>query len=172
MEFKEDITYSILGGWQVLIESDWNLKFAYRIGIFPPNLVLIESDWNLKKCWGYGQNKRANRINRIRLEFKEILSSFWKELQCSINRIRLEFKGNGCVVSFFVHISINRIRLEFKGELGYTWRWTHKVLIESDWNLKYIIPKPYDSENKGINRIRLEFKVAPFKAIHVFVSLY
>ena len=46
------------------------------------------------------------------------------------------------------------------------------VLIESDWNLKYIIPKPYDSENKGINRIRLEFKVAPFKAIHVFVSLY
>ena len=38
-------------GWQVLIESDWNLKIFEDIGIATSLKVLIESDWNLKYVW-------------------------------------------------------------------------------------------------------------------------
>ena len=33
---------------EVLIESDWNLKFYFRKGGIMSLYVLIESDWNLK----------------------------------------------------------------------------------------------------------------------------
>ena len=40
------------------------------------------------------------------------------------------------------------------------------VLIESDWNLKFIQIKGNMLYKGSINRIRLEFKAEPFKIIH------
>ena len=85
-----------------------------------PRQVLIESDWNLKD-----------------------MHSVYPEYLCPscINRIRLEFKG------FFEHSvlkcpsRINRIRLEFKVDLPFLIEGQYFVLIESDWNLKLVIPQ-------------------------------
>ena len=76
----------------VLIESDWNLKYAAATVLAVVTAVLIESDWNLKQMdgrpsWNY---------------IKVLIESDWN-LKCtcmdkcytnakSINRIRLEFK--------------------------------------------------------------------------------
>ena len=56
---------------KVLIESDWNLKFFAISAVAESFSVLIESDWNLKVMALYGPVKIKDRINRIRLEFKE-----------------------------------------------------------------------------------------------------
>ena len=99
----------------VLIESDWNLKLLLLAHQEYRWDVLIESDWNLKMFFERGFVDFADRINRIRLEFKEkkqILKDFGFE---GINRIRLEFKDN---------------------HLCKLMRMTLLVLIESDWNLK------------------------------------
>ena len=37
--------------------------------------------------------------------------------------------------------SINRIRLEFKGDIEYQESVESSVLIESDWNLKLLLPR-------------------------------
>ena len=55
----------------VLIESDWNLKLWNKFINIYSKLVLIESDWNLKRYLLTAFNETAIRINRIRLEFKE-----------------------------------------------------------------------------------------------------
>ena len=64
----------LLGG--VLIESDWNLKLVPILSVSPDLVVLIESDWNLKELQGDGYDPEGNRINRIRLEFKD-LQQWW-----------------------------------------------------------------------------------------------
>ena len=99
----------------VLIESDWNLKlYISKFRLFQVQQVLIESDWNLKL---FARIPRAAAV-------------------CCINRIRLEFKGLLSFPALCCGSSINRIRLEFKG----AWVWIPcedaMVLIESDWNLK------------------------------------
>ena len=54
---------------------------------------LIESDWNLKwLCQGL-LCLHLQGINRIRLEFKEIIVKGDLAVFVRINRIRLEFKG-------------------------------------------------------------------------------
>ena len=55
--------------------------------------VLIESDWNLKKKQGSKIMGTPDSINRIRLEFKVNSKRFTILSQNGINRIRLEFKG-------------------------------------------------------------------------------
>ena len=76
-----------------------------------------------------------------------------------INRIRLEFKEVSGPYEFILTRRINRIRLEFKVEeiQGYKWD-EKKVLIESDWNLKFINRVIRQINQHSINRIRLEFK--------------
>ena len=54
-------------------------------------------------------------------------------------------------------ISINRIRLEFKDINSDTDSEAATVLIESDWNLKYVA-RIKSVASASINRIRLEFK--------------
>ena len=62
-----------------------------------------------------------------------------KEGIIRINRIRLEFKDiNIMKVYSLTTFGINRIRLEFKGFIPACFPATLKVLIESDWNLKVI----------------------------------
>ena len=99
------------------------------------------------------------RINRIRLEFKDVFHPLLHRLEEGINRIRLEFKVKGVAntflgwfvliesdwnlktvaggVVFELLICINRIRLEFKVYRDAIDEQTVKVLIESDWNLKF-----------------------------------
>ena len=55
-------------------------------------------------------------------------------------------------------LRINRIRLEFKDILGFIDNQLESVLIESDWNLKEEADEEIEKREKGINRIRLEFK--------------
>ena len=77
------------------------------------------------------------RINRIRLEFKDLQQAVVVLPNIGINRIRLEFKvqpvhaKSGCIYR------INRIRLEFK---------------------VYRIAENHGYASYSINRIRLEFK--------------
>ena len=102
-------------------------------------LVLIESDWNLKKDLFRILEIVIPCINRIRLEFKDIHSSISSlNLLCSINRIRLEFKVEAQNKDIERMKRINRIRLEFKVNLQVKKGTRHRVLIESDWNLKKI----------------------------------
>ena len=82
-------------------------------------------------------------------------------LNTGINRIRLEFKGemSSSMKAFLDRVSINRIRLEFKEERPSDARYDKEhVLIESDWNLKTWTRLSLIVVQKGINRIRLEFK--------------
>ena len=78
-----------------------------------------------------------------------------------INRIRLEFKEMQERMRLYEWMGINRIRLEFKVEILPEDRERHMVLIESDWNLKNDNNVMIDEIDIGINRIRLEFKVVP-----------
>ena len=55
------------------------------------------------------------RINRIRLEFKEVLKPGRNLRHGCINRIRLEFKDRRSMEYLRKVLRINRIRLEFKG---------------------------------------------------------
>ena len=79
-------------------------------------------------------------INRIRLEFKDHPGIDVQSTHLCINRIRLEFKvmfqsnGDTCTGC------INRIRLEFKAHICIYSSPFLLVLIESDWNLKEILP--------------------------------
>ena len=57
---------------RVLIESDWNLKLKEKGRIIESCKVLIESDWNLKQYNEPGRRRMSLRINRIRLEFKDL----------------------------------------------------------------------------------------------------
>ena len=57
----------------VLIESDWNLKLDTSVATATEMDVLIESDWNLKFYTSIFNDHLILRINRIRLEFKEVL---------------------------------------------------------------------------------------------------
>ena len=80
--------------FQVLIESDWNLKMiTINQKKHSGNTVLIESDWNLKYVARIKSVASAKRINRIRLEFKDTNISFTCFCKTCINRIRLEFKA-------------------------------------------------------------------------------
>ena len=68
-----------------------------------------------------------------------------KKTTCSrINRIRLEFKDRHIISVMPIDSCINRIRLEFKvGASLYVADPEHLVLIESDWNLKVLLPGPF-----------------------------
>ena len=77
---------------EVLIESDWNLKFIICIRLKNWNSVLIESDWNLKLATLKKGVIDVGGINRIRLEFKDSNEFSYNDGAHSINRIRLEFK--------------------------------------------------------------------------------
>ena len=104
----------------VLIESDWNLKKDMNIESVEDAAVLIESDWNLKRSLPMSSMRIWQSINRIRLEFKDVIWIVQKK-SGSINRIRLEFKAG-----FYLQYVIR-----------------NKVLIESDWNLKDFLNIPY-----------------------------
>ena len=65
----------------VLIESDWNLKFIICIRLKNRNFVLIESDWNLKSVRRWRGRKRGCSINRIRLEFKDKMGTNIQDIQ-------------------------------------------------------------------------------------------
>ncbi len=56
----------------VLIESDWNLKYFLPVVSAEAASVLIESDWNLKELMEVQQTLYNRGINRIRLEFKAV----------------------------------------------------------------------------------------------------
>ena len=93
----------------------------------------------------------------------------------------MEFKENNGLEHSDVLCCINRIRLEFKVTLKDFGQFPLKVLIESDWNLKFLSLPPVTAaksvliesdwnlkvtapvadlpKNHSINRIRLEFKV-------------
>ena len=58
--------------WQVLIESDWNLKLDDWYKWYDDHCVLIESDWNLKYTGSSDDVEEVSSINRIRLEFKVV----------------------------------------------------------------------------------------------------
>ena len=58
-----------------------------------------------------------------------------------INRIRLEFKDRWLRNHILIGIRINRIRLEFKVNCPEAVLPKKNVLIESDWNLKSVINK-------------------------------
>ena len=64
-----------------------------------PQIVLIESDWNLKHEEGIAFSNFDDGINRIRLEFKEVLQDALLSVLSCINRIRLEFKVDTNVFS-------------------------------------------------------------------------
>ena len=81
------------------------------------------------------------RINRIRLEFKEVLKPGRNLRHGCINRIRLEFKEVCIDGSVCCQIGINRIRLEFKGYMAAMLKGSQEVLIESDWNLKTVVSR-------------------------------
>ena len=83
----------------VLIESDWNLKEKYDAKCVLVCIVLIESDWNLKHEEGIAFSNFDDGINRIRLEFKEVLQDALLSVLSCINRIRLEFKVDTNVFS-------------------------------------------------------------------------
>ena len=90
-----------------------------------------------------------------------------------INRIRLEFKGHRLPGPAKPRERINRIRLEFKDILaGYAIADAAAVLIESDWNLKMNWLHSWRKIPKGINRIRLEFKVTSSAVSSMSVDLY
>ena len=108
------------GAYDVLIESDWNLKDIDLHGGNFAFFVLIESDWNLKRSLPMSSMRIWQSINRIRLEFKDVIWIVQKK-SGSINRIRLEFKAG-----FYLQYVIR-----------------NKVLIESDWNLKDFLNIPY-----------------------------
>ena len=101
--------------------------------------VLIESDWNLKQKSCNLCREKSGSINRIRLEFKDVLRCLSNALKNRINRIRLEFKDISSHPQSIVQSRINRIRLEFKERCLCSDRCCCKVLIESDWNLKELI---------------------------------
>ena len=66
-----------------------------------------------------------------------------KEGIIRINRIRLEFKDiNIMKVYSLTTFGINRIRLEFKEYSLAMSSSVFEVLIESDWNLKFFRPIP------------------------------
>ena len=78
----------------------------------------------------------------------------------SINRIRLEFKAHIYRNVSNLFSCINRIRLEFKDRFALAiYSKLARVLIESDWNLKFVDYLVYAPTGDSINRIRLEFKV-------------
>ena len=82
----------ILNTHSVLIESDWNLNVNRFLFNQVTHEVLIESDWNLNLYGGHTVSHDSNRINRIRLEFKDLYKVHSILPPNSINRIRLEFK--------------------------------------------------------------------------------
>ena len=73
LEFKGSSAISIRRCTCVLIESDWNLKVVEPPPAFVGIMVLIESDWNLKSAMIPSHSLTGDRINRIRLEFKDHL---------------------------------------------------------------------------------------------------
>ena len=97
------------------------------------------------------------RINRIRLEFKEVESRYRLSER---RKVLIESDWNlksMCWLNLFSRSSINRIRLEFKVDIVSNDINESVVLIESDWNLK----ESTTDTNIGftcINRIILEFK--------------
>ena len=92
LEFKDKGPKIHRRSSSVLIESDWNLKFAIQLSLVMSNMVLIESDWNLKIFNIFIKSERGQRINRIRLEFKAFQMQIHKPYIHGINRIRLKFK--------------------------------------------------------------------------------
>ena len=98
---------------------------------------LIESDWNLKwLCQGL-LCLHLQGINRIRLEFKEIIVKGDPAVFVRINRIRLEFKGNDVIfmMAFVCVLIESDWNLKpFRRILTST---IASVLIKSDWNLKF-----------------------------------
>ena len=106
-------------------------------------------------------------INRIRLEFKVYREDNLRGTLHRINRIRLEFKG-GDAKDIWLAV---RVLIESDWNLKYLAVGDNlslkDVLIESDWNLKsdrysFRLYRP------GINRIRLEFKDAYLKTLPIF----
>ena len=111
-------------------------------------------------------------INRIRLEFKEYAAALKRQQVRSINRIRLEFK----VASTFGLVRFCEVLIESDWNLKFMSSmlksFVPSVLIESDWNLKEIVEMYGVNSRKSINRIRLEFKVCIFSGDSGFCHLY
>ena len=125
--------------------------------------------------------KKLTSINRIRLEFKDVLQILGQQSIAVLIESDWNLKKISQFNLFFAGLSINRIRLEFKvkffpllcerssvliesdwnlkrGKLTDVWLEEATVLIESDWNLKRISVLFFPGMGRSINRIRLEFK--------------
>ena len=67
-KFSNEVLY-------ILIESQWNLKVPAPARRFNPDAILIESQWNLKMEITYKKYNTTIYINRITVEFKEVIIS-------------------------------------------------------------------------------------------------
>ena len=65
---------------KVLIESDWNLKLNAKSLLKSFKQVSIESDWNLKVLNDDHTFFECERINRIRLEFKNVHTAYFHQV--------------------------------------------------------------------------------------------
>ena len=115
VEFKWDISSSMLLNALILIESQWNLNTSVPSIPDFSNIILIESQWNLNNSFTAFSCSGAIDINRITVEFKYsdiavLLTniSILIESQWNLNYI--------CLYFFFA------CRL---------------ILIESQWNLNF-----------------------------------
>ena len=76
----------------ILIESKWNLKDEEDDDLDCETVILIESKWNLKVFRKIEKTAVAKDINRIKVEFKGMISGILPTIPCNINRIKVEFK--------------------------------------------------------------------------------
>ena len=73
LEFKERRIYISNGIFNVLIESDWNLKRKQRMMHRQRQIVLIESDWNLKSVSAIAVSETASVLIESDWNLKHIL---------------------------------------------------------------------------------------------------
>ena len=97
-------------------------------------------------------------INRIRLEFKVV------RIFCEyrLGGVLIESDWNLKILRPLLHLKKTAVLIEsdwnLKIILSGIVQQDSSVLIESDWNLKSITWKRGQTYERGINRIRLEFK--------------
>ena len=72
---KKTNAEKMVAKYTILIESQWNLKVPAPARRFNPDAILIESQWNLKMEITYKKYNTTIYINRITVEFKEVIIS-------------------------------------------------------------------------------------------------
>ena len=137
VEFKWDISSSMLLNALILIESQWNLNCCNILHLKCYNLILIESQWNLNTS----VPSIPDFSNIILIESQWNLNNSFTAFSCSgaidINRITVEFKYSDIAV-LLTNISI---LIESQWNLNYICLYfffaCRLILIESQWNLNF-----------------------------------